>query len=272
VIESRGDRRFLLALGVIGGGYLVAIALLIAANVASTHLGRLGNVLSQPAIRHAIQLSLVSSAISTILAMLMAIPLAYRLARTPVRWRGLVEWLVDVPIVLPPVVLGLSLLLVFQSPPGRWLQRFGMVTYAVPAVIIAQTIAVTAFAVRALRMAFDQVSARTEQMAWTLGASREQSFWWIALPEIRGSLLATMTLVWAKALGEFGPVLVFAGTTRFKTEVLATTIFLELGSGELESAIAVALVMIAISAIVLGLVRGVLGRPSLGEVAGGRYM
>ena len=91
--------------------------------------------------------------------------------------------------------------------------------------------------------------------AWTLGCSRAQAFWRVVLPEARRGLLAAGTLAWARALGDFGPVLVFAGATRFRTEVLPTTIYLELSVGNLEAAVAVALFMVLLAGLVLTLVR-----------------
>jgi molybdate transport system permease protein len=112
-----------------------------------------------------------------------------------------------------------------------------------------------AFAVRTMRVTFEQLPPRTEQVARTLGCSRQQAFWWVVLPEARPGLLTAATLAWARALGEFGPILVFAGATRMRTEVLPTTVFLELSVGKIEAAIAVSLLMIVAAAIVLVVTR-----------------
>jgi molybdate transport system permease protein len=135
------------------------------------------------------------------------------------------------------------------------LERFVPVTYAVPSVILAQFMVAAAFAVRTMKATFDQISPRHEQVALTLGCTRSQAFWMVVLPEARRGLLTAATLAWARSLGEFGPILVFSGATRMKTEVLSTTVFLELSVGNLEAAVAVSLLMVAAAVLVLRLIR-----------------
>ncbi len=159
------------------------------------------------------------------------------------------------PIVLPPLVVGLCLLILFQTPPGRFVEQFMSVTYAIPSVILAQFAVSCAFATRVMRATFQQVPRRPEEVAMTLGCGRGQAFWRVTLPEARRGVVAAFTLAWARALGEFGPILVFSGATRFRTEVLSTTVFLELSVGDLRGALAVSLVMVAAAVIVLVLVR-----------------
>ncbi len=125
----------------------------------------------------------------------------------------------------------------------------------IPSVIIAQFAVSTAFAVRTMRVTFDQISPRTEQVALTLGCSRSQAFWLVTLPQARRGLLTAATLAWARSLGEFGPILIFSGATRMRTEVLSTTVFLELSIGNLYAAIAVSLLMVLVAVVVLVLTR-----------------
>jgi molybdate transport system permease protein len=115
-----------------------------------------------------------------------------------------------------------------------------------------------------LRATFDELSPRQEQVALTLGCSRAQAFWLVVLPETRHGLLTAATLAWARSLGEFGPILVFAGATRQRTEVLPTSIYLELTVGNIEGAVAVSLLMICVALVVLFVIR-VFGR---GELVG----
>jgi molybdate transport system permease protein len=129
------------------------------------------------------------------------------------------------------------------------------VTYAVPAVILAQFAVAGAFAVRTMRVTFDQISPRSEQVALTLGCSQAQAFWHVTLPQARRGMLAAFTIAWARSLGEFGPILVFAGATRMRTEVLSTTVFLELSTGNLENAVSVSLVMVGVALLVLLVLR-----------------
>ncbi len=167
---------------------------------------------------------------------------------------GRICWtaLLDIPIVLPPLVVGLSLLILFQYFPVAVREA---VVYQVPAVILAQFVVACAFAIRTMKATFDQGDTRREQVALTLGCNRQQAFMRVVLPETGPGLLTAATLAWARALGEFGPLLVFAGAMRGKTEVLSTTIFLELSIGKLQAAVAVSLIMIIAAVTVLMVTR-----------------
>ncbi|MEI7686670.1 MAG: ABC transporter permease subunit, partial [Planctomycetota bacterium] len=162
----------------------------------------------------------------------------------------------DIPIVLPPLVIGLSLLILFHTRPGIWFQEnIWPMSYHIPSVILAQFAVAAAFAVRTMKVTFDQINPRAEDVALTLGCSRSQAFWLVLLPEARRGLLTAATLAWARSLGEFGPILIFSGATRFRTEVLSTTVFLELSIGNLEAALAVSLLMIVVAVLVLVITR-----------------
>ena len=253
--RTRSDWPFFVGLGLLSSLYLGLIVAMLVADLFYTTPTHIMTALNTPEIRYAICLSLLSSSITTVLALWVSVPLGYLLSRVPFPGKWCIELLVDVPVVLPPLVVGLSLLILFQTAPGRLLGDRIPITYEIPAVILAQFAVSTAFAVRTMRVTFDQLSPRTEQVALTLGCSRSQAFWFITFPEARRGLIAAATLAWARSLGEFGPVLVFAGTTRMKTEVLPTTVFLELSVGNLEAALAVSLMMIGIALVVLILLR-----------------
>jgi molybdate transport system permease protein len=208
--------------------------------------------LGQPEIRNSIKLTLISCTITTILSLWVAIPIGYLMSRHRFPGRNLIDAVLDIPIVLPPLVVGLSLLILFQYAPVAFREA---IVYQVPAVIIAQFSVACAFAVRTMRSTFDQIDARHEQVALTLGCSRMQAFGMVVIPEAKRGILTAGTLAWARSLGEFGPLLVFAGTTRNKTEVLSTTVFLEMNVGNLGGAVAVSLIMVAAAVMVLVLAR-----------------
>ncbi|MGD0899871.1 MAG: ABC transporter permease [Thermoguttaceae bacterium] len=209
------------------------------------------DVLRSPEIRYSTGLSLVSCTVTTLVSLLVAVPTGYLLSRRRFPGRGLIDAVFDIPIVLPPLVIGLGLLILFQTPAGRAFQRVVPVTYEIPSVILAQFTVACAFAVRTMQVTFSQINPRQEQVALTLGCSRAQAFFRVALPEARRGVLTAATLAWARALGEFGPILVFSGATRFRTEVLPTSVFLELSIGNIEAAVAVSLLMIVIALAVL---------------------
>jgi molybdate transport system permease protein len=246
------DRRFFWSLVILGGGYVLLIVAMFAADLFFTSPGHLLQALSSQEIRYSIGLSLVTSITSALLSLLVAIPLGYLLARTDFPGKKLLNAILDVPVVLPPLVVGLSLLILFQTAPARWFEKhFFQVTFAVPSVILAQFSVAAAFAVRVLQAAFNQMTPRTEQVALTLGCTRAQAFFRVVLPEARRAVLAAFAIAWARSLGEFGPVLVFSGATRMKTEVLSTTVNLELNIGRLDAAVAVSILMIVIAVVVL---------------------
>jgi len=286
--RRRRDFAFFAVLGTIGGCYVLLMVLLLVANAAYTAPSHFQEVLNKPEIRYALKLTLISCTIAAIASLWVGTALGYLLSRFQFRGKWIVDTLVDVPIVLPPLVLGLSLLILFHLPIGgqrledliqdgaRWVQdrlpawvpgplrtTQVRITYGVPGVILAQFSVACAFAIRTMRITFDQINPRAEQVARTLGCSRSQAFWRITLPQASRGMLSAFTVSWARSLGEFGPILVFAGATRMRTEVLSTTVFLELSVGNLESSVAVSLLMVLMAFLVLGVLRlfgGDLGR------------
>jgi molybdate transport system permease protein len=252
---TRGDRPFLWALGILGGAYVVLIVAMVAANVYYlTPKGLEG--FNSPEVRYAITLSLITSTLSALFSTLVGIPMGYVMARTSFRGKRLLDAVIDIPIVLPPLVIGLSLLILFQTWPGRMFQHHVFeVTYQRVSVVLAQFAVAAAFAVRAMKITFDQMTPRSEQVALTLGCTRAQAFFRVVLPEARRGVLAAFAIAWARSFGEFGPVLVFSGATRLKTEVLSTTVFLELSVGKLDAAVAVSLFMVVVALAVLLVLR-----------------
>ena len=257
--------------------YILLIIALLLADLQFSSFGDLKKLVSDPNVQYSIWLSVVSSSIASIMAMWIAVPTGYWLARFQADsstsfirrfTKKLIFALLDIPIVLPPIVVGISLLVFFQTPIGDQLNLIFLaaisclgfhdvtgITYEIPAVILAQFTVVTAFAIRTMRRCYAQIDPRPEQVARTLGASDYQAFAKIAFPQSAGGMIAAFTLAWARAIGEFGPVLIFAGTTRLKTEVLPTTIYLSFQSGDLRSAVSASMILISVALIVLISVR-----------------
>jgi molybdate transport system permease protein len=248
--DSR-DRGFLFSLTLFAGLYIALIVGMLLADATYTTPADLFKALESPEIRAAAKLSLITSTITALLSVWFAIPIGYLLSRTNFPGKALIDGILDIPIVLPPMVIGLSLLILFQTAFGQAIEGVFPVTYRVPSIILAQFAVACAFAVRTMRVTFDQLPQRPEQVALTLGATRAQAFWRVTLPQAGGGALSAGLLAWARALGEFGPILVFSGTTRMKTEVLPTTVWLELSTGNLEAAVAVSLLMVFAAIAVL---------------------
>ena len=249
------DRPFFIARGILGGTYVLLLLATLGADAIYTTPGHLWRALQSPEIRYAIRLSLLTCTLSTLLSLWVAVPIGYLMTHLQFRGKALLDALLDVPIVLPPLVIGISLLILFQAPPLRALERIFPITYAVPSIVLAQFMVACAFAVRTMRVTFEQLSPRPEQVALTLGCNRSEAFWRVVLPSAKRGILTAATLAWARALGEFGPILVFSGATRMKTEVLPTTVFLELSVGNLEAAVAVSLLMVVAAVTVLLIIR-----------------
>lgn len=260
--RAGSDVPFFLIMGALGGSYVLLILGLLVADIAFTSPTHFAAALAKPEIQYAIRLTLITCSISALLSIWVATPLGYLLSRFDFRGRWLIDTAIDIPVVLPPLVIGLSLLILFHLPVAgtnleEQLQRhLGLrITYAQPAVVLAQFAVACAFAVQTMRVTFDQIDARPEQVALTLGCRRSQAFMQVALPQAWRGMIAATTIAWARSLGEFGPILVFAGATRMRTEVLSTSVFLELSVGQLESAVAVSLLMVVAAMVVLGIVR-----------------
>ncbi len=246
------------ALGLLGGFYVLLLVALILSLFLADGLFSPGEALAflnTPPIRYALALTLGSTVLTAILSVLFAVPIGYIMSRFRFPGKNFLDALLDVPIVLPPLVVGLALLLFFMTPIGQAIESVIPVTYAIPSVVLAQLTVAAAFAVRLMRSVFEQIDPRCEQVALTLGCSPGQAFRKVVLPQAASGIVTAWTLAWARALGEFGPVLLFAGATRFRTEVLPTTIFLEMSVGNLEGAVAISILMVLVAMIVLILIR-----------------
>ena len=258
-------------MGGLSACFILLIILLLVADLMFTSPQEFANALRKPEIQAAIRLTILTCTIAAVLSLWVATPLGYLLSRFQFPGRRIVDTIVDIPIVLPPLVLGLSLLILFHQPfpfshwlfpesnwtVETWLREdVGFpITYRWPAVILAQFAVSCAIAVRTMRVTFDQINPRAEDVARTLGCTRSQAFMKVALPQAWRGMITAGTIAWARALGEFGPILVFAGATRFRTEVLSTTVFLELSVGQLDAAVAVSLLMVGMAIVVLLILR-----------------
>lgn len=251
------DTTFFWGLGLLASIYVALILAMLAADVAFAWRERseVLETLWTPEIRFSVWLSLISCTITAILSMFVAVPLGYLMSRFDFPGKTSLDAVLDIPIFLPPLVVGLSLLILFRQTPLVALDDAFKISLHAPAVILAQFAVASAFAVRALRGTFDEISPRQEQVALTLGCSRWEAFWLVVMPAAWRGLLTAITLAWARAFGEFGPILVFAGSTRQRTEVLPVSVHLELSIGNIEGAIGVSILMVMVALAVLVVVR-----------------
>ena len=204
-------------------------------------------------IRFAIKLSLLTSAISTLMCVAVSIPAAYALARYNFFGKTLLSTILDLPLALPPLVAGVGLLLLFGTTSfGDWLSDVGLKFVFTPlGIIIAQFAVNISFMLRIMRSTFEGISPRYEYVAQTLGCTPMQAFLRTTLPMSKNGLLAGGVITWSKGIGEFGAALMVAGATRMKTETLPISLYLNMSCGDLDLAIAAATILIIISIISL---------------------
>ncbi len=212
--------------------------------------------------------SFVTSLISTGFALAVAVPAGYFLSRRRFFGHNFFDSTLDLPIVMPPLVIGLCILLFFSGTNiGRFLDRglstmladivgwktnsAGFFIFNVGGIVVVQFVVGCAFAVRVIKSGFDELDSRYEDVAMSLGATPWQSFRKIALPNAFPAILAAAVISWARIFGLFGPIHLLCGTMRYKTEILPTTIYLEYSVGNLDGALIVSVFMILISMITL---------------------
>lgn len=214
-------------------------------------------------VRAAVLLSVICATLAAVLALLVAVPAAYALARYRFFGATLIDALLDVPVLLSPVALGLALLLFFRAWPGRFIEahllRF---VFEVPGIVAAQFILALALEVRVLKSAFEEIDPRLEHVARCLGCSPAAAFRRITLPLVRPGLLAAFALGWCRAVGDFGASVMIAGAVPRKTETIPIAIYLNLASVRLERAVALGLVLTAVAMTALVVVRLITGRRS----------
>ncbi len=245
------------------GLFVVGLAALVIADVAyvvtdvgPANLGDFAAVLFSAEIRAALWLSIWTSTVTVIIGLIFAVPMGYALSRYRFPGRAVVDSIVDLPIILPPLVVGLSLLVFFQTDAGRWIEAAGLkFVFQTKGIILCQLLVSASFGIRAVKLTFDGIDPRIEQVAMTLGCTHPGAFFRVALPMARRGIIVGGILIWTRALGIFGPLMVFVGAVRMRTEVLPTTIYLEQSIGRIEVALAVAILMLLLAAAALVTIR-----------------
>ena len=221
--------------------------------------GDMWSVLTSPTSLQALRLSLETATAATVAALVLGLPLAWLLARAEFPGRRLARALVTVPLVLPPVVGGIALLLAFgrRGFVGQYLDSCCGVglPFTTPGVVVAETFVAMPFLVITVEGALRGLDTRFEDAAATLGAARLTVFRRVTLPLVLPSLAAGTVLTFARALGEFGATITFAGNFPGRTQTLPIAVYLALESNP-SAAIAVSLVMMAVSGAVLVALRG----------------
>lgn len=212
------------------------------------------SIITEPEIRTALRLSMVCSLSATALSFVFGVPLAWVQARLEFRGRSLLRAVTTLPVVLPPVVGGLALLLAAgrNGLIGRFLfDWFGVrLPFTTAGAVIAETFVSMPFLVLSMEGAFASSDLRLEEAASTLGASRWTVLTSVTLPALRPSLIAAGVLCWARALGEFGATITFAGNFPGTTQTVPLSVYQAFETNP-PAAIMLSLVLVAISLVIL---------------------
>ena len=251
----RVSRRIPAGLLVPAGIGLAFLVLPLAGLLIRTPWSTLLERLAEPGVLTALRLSLQTSTIATIICVLLGVPLAWLLARVDFPGRKLIRALVTVPLVLPPVVGGVALLLVFgrRGLIGSWMDKtFGVtLPFTTTGVVVAEAFVAMPFLVIAVEGALRGADTRYEEAAATLGASRWTAFRRVTLPLVAPGIAAGAVLCWARALGEFGATITFAGNYPGITQTMPLAVYMALETAELQNAIVLSLVLLAVSVTIL---------------------
>lgn len=225
-------------------------------------ISHFGEAISSEEVLFSLRMSVTASSISTVICLLLSLPTAYALSHVAFPGKRLAEILMELTLSLPYILLGFALLLIFSSPLGKALKEAGFAVVFSPAgIVFAQMIVNLPFAIRMMRTAFAGVNPRVEFVAQTLGAMPWDVFRTIIVPMCRNQIISAFVLTWARGMGEFGATLMLVGVTRMKTETLPGSIYLSISTGNTETAMATAMIMLLVSAFTL-VVANVLDRPT----------
>lgn len=246
------------------GGFLLLVFFLlpIAGLFSSAPVFRFWPLLFDPGVVGAVKLSLWTTFISTLIAVLLGTPLAYFLARRRSWGTRLIDAIIDLPMVLPPAVAGIALLMAFGRVGlfGSLLEGLGLgIAFSSVAVVLAQLFVASPLYIRAAKSGFESVSVELERVSQTLGVPPFLTFFRVTVPLAFPSLLGGLVATWARALGEFGATLLFAGNFVGQTRTMPLAIMSALES-DVDAAVVLSILMVLLSFLLLSLVRFSLSR------------
>lgn len=205
---------------------------------------------------YAVKLSVFSATISTLLAILIAIPSGYALSRYKFFASNFIDVILEIPLIISPAALGAMLLILFSSKGGVWFQdNVIQVIYTFRAIVLAQFFTVLGIATRMIKSTIDEMPRRYEQVARTLGATPLKAFLSVTLPLSKQGLLSAFVLTWAKAFGEFGATFTVAGTMAMKTETIPVSVFMKLSNADISGSIVMIMILITTGISLLFLTR-----------------
>lgn len=209
--------------------------------------------LADPMVTDALKLSLYTTTISSIIVIIAGTPISYVNARYAYRGKELVDTIVDLPVVMPPAVAGIALLMAFgrKGILGQYFDVLGIsIAFSTVAVIMAQVFVASPFYIRQARTSFEDVDRSYENAARTLGASKLYTFFYVTVPIAVNGLVSGAILTWARALGEFGATIMFAGNFEGRTQTMPLAIYTAM-QGDLDSSLFLSVILVIISFTVI---------------------
>jgi molybdate transport system permease protein len=221
--------------------------------------------ISQPQVLTALAISFKTTTISLLLTILTGTPLAYLMAKVKFPFKRALDALIDLPTVLPPLVAGVALLMTFGrlSPVGSLLNKLGIsIAFTQTAVVMAQLFISAPFYIRAATLGFSAIDPELEQACQLDGANRWQAFRYVILPLSRSALISGGVMSWARALGEFGATIIFAGNFPGRTQTMPLAIYLGFEIN-FNNALTLSVILVSLSFISLFIIKFLINKPTL---------
>jgi len=210
-----------------------------------------------------IKISMTAAFVAVMLSFIIALPVAYALSRYEFVGKKFIDLILELPMIVSPAALGAILLFFFYHNIGAWIQEHvQQFVFTFYGIILAQFTTILGVTIRMIKSGFDEISPRYENTARTLGANSFQAFCSVSLPLCSKSMLSTLIFAWAKAVGEFGATITVAGTMAMRTETLPVAIFMRLSVADIDGAVVLITILLAIGLSVLFIVRQVIGGKS----------
>lgn len=252
----RGEKGFNITIGLVLFLIVAFYFLLFFSSFLIININGIMEALNKPEIRFAVQLSLFTATVVTIISIILGLPAAYSLSRLKLPLKNVIDVILDIPISLSPVAMGAMFLMFLNTNPGAWIEKHLVkFIFEVPGIILIQTAVVLPFSIRVMKSHFDTIPESYELVARSLGYSKLKSFLYVAIPLSRNALLATMLTSFSKALGEFGATVTVAGAIAMKTQTLPISIFMSLSTADIQKTFVLIFILVLIAVLNMILIR-----------------
>lgn len=218
-------------------------------------IGTIGVSLKNKETLFAIKLSFITATVSTVISLIFALPISYYLARDKSVMSKIISLVIHIPMCLPHIISGIALLLFLgHNGIGSYLKKIGIdFVFTKKGIVVAQIFVNLPFMIKILKDSLENSSEKMEFIGRTLGCNRLEAVRYITFPMIKRDILSSTIITWSRSLGEFGAVVMLAGVTSMKTEVLSTSIFLNISTGDLDIALGIATILIGLSLLSTGI-------------------